>query len=231
MVVTSRKRGLFKRIILYASQIAIDLVYIMSAEPGRKTAYSADLRWRIVWQRIGMEQSYRKIASSLNIAPSTAVATLKLFQRTGDVSSRRQPSRKDLRCLNDSDELYVIGLVLENPGMYLQEICQEIYNVTCKQVSASTVCRLLARHGFTRKKIQKVAKQRSVALRALFMARMRSYDRNLLVWVDETGSDHRDYTRQYGYAIQGQKPIYHRLLKRASYICYCCHEYGWHCCC
>ena len=40
----------------------------MSAEPHRKKAYSSDLRWRIVYQRIGMGLSFPKIASNLNVA-------------------------------------------------------------------------------------------------------------------------------------------------------------------
>ena len=39
------------------------------AEPGRKAPYAADLRWRIIWQR--MELSYQKIASNLNVALGT----------------------------------------------------------------------------------------------------------------------------------------------------------------
>ena len=42
-----------------------------SAEPGRKAPYSNDLRWRIVWQRFGMELSLRKIAENLNVALGT----------------------------------------------------------------------------------------------------------------------------------------------------------------
>jgi len=138
--------------------------------------------------------------------------------RTGEVSPRGQPSRKETRCLSDADELHIVGLVLENPSMYLKEICQEVHHATGKQVSPATVCRLLARHGFTRKKIQKVAKQRCIALRAEFMAWMSLYSRNFLVWVDETGSDHRDHARKYGYAIRGQYPVYHRLLDRGPRV-------------
>ena len=43
-----------------------------SAEPGRKAAYSVDLRWRVVWQRIVPGNSFRQIADNLNIAHSTA---------------------------------------------------------------------------------------------------------------------------------------------------------------
>ena len=43
----------------------------MSAEPGRKKGYSDDLRWRMVYQRIGMNLDYKIIASHLNVATST----------------------------------------------------------------------------------------------------------------------------------------------------------------
>ena len=41
-----------------------------------------------------------------------------------------QPSRKETRCLSDADEIYIVSLVLANPSMYLQELCQKIHHVT-----------------------------------------------------------------------------------------------------
>jgi len=32
-----------------------------SAEPGRKAAYSEDLRWRVIWKRLCSEKSYWEI--------------------------------------------------------------------------------------------------------------------------------------------------------------------------
>ena len=49
-----------------------DLKLRMSAEPGRRTAYSPDIGWRVVWRCIGMEQGYKEIGAMLQIAPSTA---------------------------------------------------------------------------------------------------------------------------------------------------------------
>ena len=105
---------------------------MMSAEPGRKSAYLADLHWRVVWQRIAMEFSFRKIPLNLNISCSTVQTTFKLFEQTGEVSPRGQPIRKEMRCLSDADE--IVGLILES--MYLRELCQEIHSITSKQVSA-----------------------------------------------------------------------------------------------
>ena len=58
----------------------------ISAEPGRKTAYAAELHWRVVWQRIGMGLTFRKIAENLSIACSTAQAIYKLLKQAGGLN-------------------------------------------------------------------------------------------------------------------------------------------------
>jgi len=114
------------------------------------------------------------------------------------------------------DELFIIGLILGNPVLYLEEICREVDKVLGKQVSAPTVCRLLAGYGFTRKKVQAIAKQRSDKFRGAFIAEMHCYSRDQLVWIDEMGCDRRDYVRRYGHALRGQVPVCHRLLHRGQ---------------
>ena len=60
----------------------------MSADPSRTKAYSFDLRWRVVWQRIAMELSYRDVANRFYITVGTAYNTFQLFQRTGSVDAK-----------------------------------------------------------------------------------------------------------------------------------------------
>ena len=139
-----------------------------SAEPGRKAPYSRDIRWRVVWQRVGMELPFQTIAKNLNIAASTAYSHYKRFEITGDVSPTLQPQRESTRKLNNRDELFVIGLILANSTVYLYEICSQVKEVLGKLVSSPTVCRLLARYGMTRKKVQQIAIQRSEHFRAAF---------------------------------------------------------------
>ena len=43
-----------------------------SAEPARTTAYSPDIGWRVVWQRLGMDLTFKQIAQRLQIAVGTA---------------------------------------------------------------------------------------------------------------------------------------------------------------
>lgn len=102
--------------------------------------------------------------------------------------------------------------------MYLVEICAKIQELTGTTVSGSTVCRLLQKHGYTRKKIRQVAKQRCEELRGIFMARVFNYPREFLVWCDETGSDQRDQIRKFGYSLRGLTPVYHRYLLRGTRI-------------
>ncbi len=136
---------------------------VVSAEPGRKKAYSSDLRWRMMYQRIAMELLLEDIAWKLNVAVNTVHRTYKLSEATRKV--KPQPCEKPryhLKALDPSSALYIIGLVLENPSMYLDEVCGIIrIEVFALQVSASTVCRLLHSHGITRKEIRQIASRRS----------------------------------------------------------------------
>ena len=96
----------------------------MSAEPGRKAPYSRDIRWRVVWQRIGMELEFRDIAKNLCLSVGTVHDHFKRFEDTGDVLPI--PIQGGKRILNDNQELLLIGLLLDNPALYLNEVCQKI---------------------------------------------------------------------------------------------------------
>lgn len=125
-----------------------------SAEPGWKAPHSCDIRWRVVWQRVGMELPFKTIAMNLNIAASTAYLHCKRFQNTAKVRPTSQPQREFTKKLSSRDELFVIGLFLANPTVYLYEICQQVKEVFGKSVSPPTVCHLLARYGMTRKSLR-----------------------------------------------------------------------------
>ena len=190
----------------------------MSAEPNRKTPYSADLRWRIVWQRLAKGLTFQSIAQNLSISTATASNIFKLFQATGEVDPKSPPKRDDLRKLDEYHELYIIGLIFECPNLQLQEIAYKVEEITGTVVSTSTLCRLLGRHGFTRKKVQVVALQRSLDLRALYVASIFTFSRDMFVWIDETGSDLKEMLRRYGYALRGERAVCHRLQVRGQRI-------------
>ena len=183
-----------------------------TAEPGRRKPYDKDLRWRIVYQRIGMNLTFHKIASNLNVSTATAQ---RQFENTGRVD-HKVADRKATRRLNDHQELYVIGMILHEPSLYLGELCQQVHDIFDLEVSPATICSLLKRYGVSRKRIRQVAKQRCDSLRGAFMAHCFLFKRNMFVWVDETGTDNRDHIRRYGYAFRGMTPTCTRKLVRGK---------------
>ena len=82
----------------------------------------------------------------------------------------------------------------------------------------STICRLLAEHGFTRKKIHHVALQRRMELRAAFVVSVYMFSEDMFVWVDESGSDSKYQLRKYGYALCAERPVCRRLLVRGKRV-------------
>ena len=170
-------------------------------EPRRTAPYHDDLRWRIVWQRICDCFTIKQISQNLHIAESTVMRILDRFERTGTVSANKATPRA--HCLHQHDELLLLQLINENPSIYLREIRQKLLETTGVNASESTICRSLQRMGFTRKRMQHVALQRSNVLIGEYQADISLFDSNSLVFVDETGSDQRDALRNYGYSLRG----------------------------
>ena len=80
----------------------------------------------MVYQQIGMGLGFEKIARNLNIAASTAHRIYHLFQSTGSVDPISPRKRPEVRTLSPSIEIYVVGVVMANPSMFLYEVCSEI---------------------------------------------------------------------------------------------------------
>lgn len=124
----------------------------MSAEPGRTAPYASDLRWRVVWQHIALGLSFTKIATNLSISVGTAHNIFQRFQASGGVDPKHVCTQDNLRKLDNHHRLYIIGLILDSPDLTLTEVvlkCKRLQDFT---VHVSTICRILAQHGLTRKK-------------------------------------------------------------------------------
>ena len=104
----------------------------MSAEPSRRIPYSVDIRWRVVWQRIAMNLTFQQISTRLNIDPSTAYRVYNLFKITGDVQPKLQKGviMPEARKLNNSLELFIVGLIIEQPGHIFQKSVMNKWSVS-----------------------------------------------------------------------------------------------------
>ena len=78
--------------------------------------------------------------------------------------------------------------------------------ITGTIVCISTICRTVHRLGMTRQKVRYVALQQSVDQRVMFMADISMSEPEMIVWLDETGSDRKNSVRAYGYGLCGLVP-------------------------
>lgn len=175
--------------------------------------YSLDLRWRIVWLTLTTNHTPATISQLFHVSERTVWRYISLFRLTGDVHVRKR--RDGPKCLmGDFERLILLRLILENPGMYLQELEVELFKKFGVPISVPTICRTLKSMGCTRQAMHHVALQRSDAARAQFMSEVSIYDPCMLVWLDESGCDRRDAVRKYGYSIRGTPICNQRLLIR-----------------
>ena len=133
-----------------------------------------------MWQRIALSFEFSKIASNLNVSVGTVHNVFKHFQATGEVTADLMTARRQHK-LDEHHQIYIIGLILNDSTLHLSELAEKVEEMTGTTVSLSTLCRLLSSHGLTRKKIQYVALQRRLDLRALFMAWIYVFNRNMFV--------------------------------------------------
>ena len=146
--------------------------------------------------------------------------TLHLFRDTNSVNKRLYPEQhaRQRRKLTENDRFLILELVLKRPGIYLNELRQNLFITMGTDVSAATICRFLHSCGFSRTNIHSVAAQRSEELRARYVTEVALYTQEMLVFVDETGSDRRDAMRKFGYSLRGQRCVAKRLLVRGERV-------------
>ena len=90
-----------------------------------------------------MGLTFREIAQRLCLSPRTAQNHFMQFVSTGDVSPKQGTGvASGMRKLNDSEELRIIGLLLDDPSLYLSDVCRKIDNIFGINTSCA-VCTLL----------------------------------------------------------------------------------------
>lgn len=201
-----------------SSASSLSLAAMASCEPHRSSAYSEDLRWRMVWQCEALGYTHARVAENLGVDRSTVSRTLQLFHTTGSICKKLYPKEKAFRKLTTPAQLLILNLVVMKPGIYLQEIQDELQNVLLLTVDISTICRFLLNNGLTRQKLCLVATQRDEFTRQQYILDVSVYKPEMLVFLDETGADRRNVLRKYGYSLRGIPPKHNTLLVRGERV-------------
>ena len=190
-----------------------------SVETRRTSPYSDDLRWRMIWQKEALGLSSSEVATRLGVDPTTVRRIIRKFKRTGNVGKEKYPVRlHPLRKLSLPIQFCIADLVLQRPGIYINELQHHILQHHGEHISSSTVCRFLHSAGFTRQRLRIAASQRDDLARANFAAEVLMYKPEMLIFLDETGSDRRNCIRREGYSIRGRPLVSRKFLSRGTRI-------------
>ena len=101
--------------------------------------------------------------------------------------------------------------LLNSLNAYLDELQLELLSHEIS-VSISSICRTVRRLGFTRKKLKHIVLKHSERDCEFFVDEIINYIHpDMIVWIDETGSDRRESFRRFGYHIRGMTPISYTL--------------------
>ena len=104
-----------------------------SCERTRTKAYNDDVRWRIVWQAMGLNFSVSKIAANLCVDESTVHRIINKFQETGEVQKKIYPLDKAYRKLTEPAQLFILQLVVRTcclPELTVSAICKFLHKFT-----------------------------------------------------------------------------------------------------
>ena len=113
--------------------------------------YSTDLRWRIVWQILALHASPDVVSRRFNVSTRTVTRYLTLFQQTGDIVPKTG-CHGPKRLLGDYEQLVLLRIILEHPGIYLEEIQSKLFETFGVEVSTPTICRTLKSMGCSRQR-------------------------------------------------------------------------------
>ena len=153
------------------------------------------------------------ILDVMEMSRSTFFRVQKLWRETGDVISPKASLRGRLRTLNYKDVQYLLVLIEQNPDYFLDELLYLLKTNRFISVHYTTIHNALKRAGVSRKKLKKIAYERSEPLRADFIGRMAKYVPNELGFLDEVHKDERTLARGFGRSKAGR-----RAAKRAKFV-------------
>ncbi len=82
---------------------------------------------------------------------------------------RPYPSERAYRDFTEPEQLFVLNIVIERPGVYLEEIKKELDKFISVNVSISAVCNFLRKSRFTKQTLCTITTQQDTYLREKYI--------------------------------------------------------------
>lgn len=122
------------------------------------TAYSLDLREKILTAWQNQEGSQRQIAERFKVSLTFVYNLLKRYRETGEIAPRPQGGDRRSKLKGENEHL-LEELVKEKKDIYLGELKEKIFERTGIQVSESSLCRYMQKLKLRRKKTVAVLRE------------------------------------------------------------------------
>lgn len=120
------------------------------------------------------------------------------------------------RALDQGDMNYIYSILEANPGLYLDEIQQRLFQAREVEVSIATICRALQRLAVSNKKVAREALERDEIVRATWLAEYGDIPMESCLWLDESSVDDRTNQRRNGWAPLGRACVRRETFIRGS---------------
>ena len=115
--------------------------------------------------------------------------------------------------MDQGDINYIYSILEANPGLYVDEIQQRLFEARNIDVSIATISRALRRLAMSNKKVAREALERDEVLRATWLAEYGDIPPESYLWLDESSVDDRTNQRCNGWASLG-----HACVRRETFI-------------
>ena len=129
-----------------------------------------------MWLAVVSGMSVQDVASVLFMCEKSVHGYLSLFHSTGSVAPKRHTGVSN-KTLSDFEQFTVLQTLIHHPTAYLHEVQDHLFPATGTWVSAST-CHTIKEQGFTHKKVEVTALQRS---EKKYMAKMLLFNTDMFI--------------------------------------------------
>lgn len=190
---------------------------------GRGHKLSVEVMEIILWQHYFLGRSTSRTADDLQtstntLTESTVRATINRYEETGIVDYPARAPRE--RLMTEHDRALMLGIVEEQPWLYLSEIAAELRALTYKDFTREYVHFELHAAGLSLKKMQIKQAARDDAQRAEYWQAVRKWVTHpeQLVFGDETGIDGRTARRKRGWGARNTRVNVIQVRHRGVHI-------------
>ena len=142
----------------------------------------------------------------------------RLWQDTGDVVRHSTTLRGCKRLLDREDVDYLLSLVCDNPGYFLDELLHLLETNQFISVHYITIHRELECAGISHKKLKCIGLEKDEERRAAFVERMAQYRLERLGFLDETSKDERTLSWRYGRSKKGRRATQKQVFVRGIWV-------------